>query len=408
MHGGAFLDGKGEPVCNAIIWADSRSKAECSELEEILGKARLSQILLNRIFPGTFAGTIRWMQKNDKTTWGKVRHLLSPKDYLRFRMCGLYNSDSSDSSATLLFDVGKRDWSNEVLKLLNMPLEFLPFIVNSNEHVAETEGIFDETGIPDGIPVIIGGADQGCSLLGNGVLDEGSMLVTIGTGGQLSASSATPRVSPGLSLTTFCHLPENRWYVMGATLSAGLSLRWFKDTFFPGTGFDELASEASKAPLGSEGLIFAPYLAGKRSPDLNPDATGTFHGITLKHAKGHFVRAIMEGVIYDLRENLDMMKTMGLAPEKITGAGGAMNSRLWTQILADIFGCPIMVSSQKEASCIGAALVAGIGVKMFRNYKEAAELLPAPTEQIDPITENVTLYEEKYRKYLSLYEALKK
>ncbi len=233
----------------------------------------------------------------------------------------------------------------------------------------------DDTGIPDGVPVVMGGADQSCAALGNGVLDEGSMLVTIGTGGQILTPVVSPQVSSDLALNTFCHLPESRWYIMGATLSAGMSLRWFRDTFFPSVDFETLTFEASKTPAGAEGLIFLPFLAGRRSPKLDQSASGVFSGIGLKHTRGHFVRAVMEGVVFELRELFDIMTGMGLEPDTVICSGGAARSPLWMQILADVFGRPVAVSTQDEQACFGAALLAGIGTEVYGDYWKAAEFV---------------------------------
>lgn len=394
MHGTVLLDRDGSPVIPAIIWADTRSADDCRECEEIIDEDRLGKITMNRIFPGTQAATLYWLKKHEKETWQKVRRVLTPKDYLRYRMCGLFNTEPSDASGTLLFDVGLREWSKEILDVLGIPVEYMPFVVNSDQHIGETEGMEDSAGIPDGVPVVMGGGDQPCAALGNGVIDEGAMLVTIGTGGQLFAPCRSPKQSPGLALNTFCHLPESRWYIMGATLSAGLSLKWFRDTFCPETAFDRLTGEASSIPPGAEGLTFIPYLAGRRSPELNPSASGGFSGIRLNHTRGHFVRAILEGVAFDLRENLDVMTGMGLVPETVICSGGAAKSTLWMQIVADVFNLPLMVSAQEEQACFGAALVAGIGTGVYGNWQEAAEVVKKPEKTIEPLKENVKRYKE--------------
>jgi len=402
MHGGVLLDRDGDPVAPAIIWADSRSVEECREITGILGEERLKRILMNRIFPGTQAAILLWLRKNEPKLLQRIRRVLLPKDYLRFRMCGLYNTEPSDASSTLLFDIGMREWSEDILKALDIPLDYLPYVVNSDEHIGETAGIEDVTGLPDGIPVIMGGADQPCTALGNGVLDKGTVLVTIGTGGQIHAPVSSPLTSPELSLNTFCHLPESRWYVMGATLSAGLSLRWFRDTFAPGTGFDILTREAEEVLVGAEGLLFTPYLTGKRSPVFEPLASGNFSGIRLTHTRGHFVRAIMEGVLFELKVSLDVMTKMGLTPETITFSGGASKSSLWAQIMADVFNLPIRISDQDEQACFGAALLAGIGTGVYKDYWKAAEMVRKPERTVEQDKENVRRYEDQFERFKTI------
>ena len=405
MHGGALLDWDGEPVCPAIIWPDSRSAGVLDEIADLLGDAIITKTIMNRPFPGTFAATLFWMRKHDPSTWKRIRHILPPKDYIRYRMCGLFNTDPSDASATLLFDQNARDWSTDTAKRLDIPIEWLPYVVTSDEEISETYGIEEEIGIPDGIPVIIGGADQACAAFGNGVMEPGTVLVTIGTGGQVCTPLTTPANTRNLSLNVFCHLPESRWYLMGATLSAGLCLRWFRDTFAPGVPFEDLSNEA--AAVGDTGeLMFLPYLPGKRSPDLNPAAHGLFSGIRLHHSRGHFVRAIMEGVAFDLRECLEEISTVSVKPERIILSGGGSTSKVWTQIMADVLGLDVHVSGRDEQACFGAALLAGIGTGAFRDYQDALGRVPEPSEPVSPDTENTDRYNSRYSSYLYTYRTL--
>ena len=408
MHGTVLLDTNGNLVAPAIIWADSRSSAELNELTELIGEEKLNIIVLNRMFPGTQAATIYWIQKYDRDTWKRTRHILLPKDYIRYRMCGLYNSDPSDASATLLFDVNLREWSNEILNALGIPIEFMPYVVNSNQHIGGTEGIEEATGIPDGVPVILGGADQPVAALGNGILDDGTMFAAIGTGGQIVTPLCVPINSPGLSLNTFCHLPESRWYLMGATLAAGLCLRWFRDNFCPEITFEVLSEEASQTHPGADGLQFFPHLAGRRSPDMNPAASGVFSGIRLMHTRGHFARAIMEGVVLELKELFEIMEETGVNPTRLIASGGFSKSPVWIQIMADIFEMPLHISSAREQACFGAALLAGIGTGLYDSYWKASELVPRPEKTIEPEVETFEMYKEKYEKYKTASKKQKK
>jgi xylulokinase len=396
MHGTVLLDGENKLISPSIIWADKRSADLCVELSEQIGNNHLETILMNRIFPGTQLATIAWIQQHEKELWERTQRILLPKDYIRFRMCGLFHTEPSDASGTLLCDIGKREWSKSIIDTLKIPVEYLPFIVNSDQVIGETGGIEDTTGIPDGIPIIVGGADQPCTALGNGILDEGQMLITIGTGGQIFAPLHQLKSSSELALNTFCHLPESRWYVMGATLSAGLSLRWYRDTFCSGMNFHDLTIEATQIPPGADGLIFIPYLAGRRSPTFKPNATGAFIGVRLNHTRAHFVRAIMEGVVFELKENLEIMKTMELIPSTIVCTGGAVRSALWIQILADILGYPLNLSFQEESACFGAALISGIGTGVYRDYNDAAEQVQKPEKIIEPTKERIQIYTEKF------------
>jgi len=403
MHGGVMLDRDSEPVAPAIIWADSRSAGELGELYEVIGHEQIEKKLMNRLFTGTFAATLFWLRKHDPGTWKRIRHILTPKDYIRYRMCGLFNTEPSDASATLLFDVGLREWADDILGALGIPIEFMPFVVNSNQHISETEGIEELTGLPDGIPLIMGGADQPVAALGNGILDEGTMFIAIGTGGQIVTPIDEPKNTPDLSLNMFCHLPESLWYLMGATLSAGLSLRWFRDTFCPEEIFDGLSKEAAQTSPGADGLMFAPYLAGRRSPVHDPSATGTFAGIRLMHTRGHFVRAVMEGVVFELLELLKTMEKTGVKPSRIIASGGWTNSPVWMQIMADCLGLSLHVSSIREQACFGAALLAGIGTGIYDSYRSAASIVPDPQEIVAPEKNCEDLYRTLFEQYMNLY-----
>ena len=396
MHGAVLLDSSNNPVSPAIIWADSRCAAECEEITEILGQHVLRDTLMNRIFPGTQAAIIHWLRKHELQTWQRVRRILLPKDYLRFRMCGLFHSEPSDASATLLFDQNQRDWSTEVLKKLGIPVEFLPYIVASDQVIAETEGIEECTGIPEGVPLVLGGSDQAAAALGNAVLDEGVMFIAVGTGGQIVTPLRSPRTSPGLCLNTFCHLPESRWYLMGATLAAGLSLRWFRETFALQASFSDLDQEAALISPGCDGLRFDPYIAGKRSPVMDPSAGGCFTGIRLNHTRGHFARAVLEGVAFDLRDSLEVILKMDIRPHTVILSGGGAKSPLWPQILSDVFNLPLTFSASDEQACFGTALLAGVGVGAYSDYWRAAELVPKPSRIVEPESDTVSRYEEIY------------
>ena len=397
MHGTVLLDQYGDPVAPAILWADRRSESAIEEITETIGNDRMEKILLNRPFPGTQAATLVWIKHNNPALWRKTSRVLSPKDYLRFRMCGLYNTEPSDASATLLFDTGLGEWSDEVIDLLGIPNFWLPFVINSDQYVGDTEDIEEESGIPDGIPVVMGGGDQPCAALGNGITDEGSLLVTVGTGGQLFAAlnSATP--SPKLRLNTFCHMPDTRWYILGATLSAGMSLKWFRDTLSKDSDFATLSEEAASTPPGAGGLSFVPYLTGRRSPVLDPSATASFQGMSISHGRGHFVRAVMEGVAFELRDNLEAMKSMGIKINRAVVSGGVLNSPVWIEILANVLGLPLEMSARKEQACFGAALTAGIGTKMFSGWKEAAAFALSENRVIEPVSDLSALYDESYK-----------
>ncbi len=401
MHGTVLLDDYGDPVSPAIIWADRRSESVLDEIEETVGSERKEKMIMNRAFPGTQAATLVWIKHNNIPLWRKTVRVLSPKDYLRFRFCGYYHTEPSDASATLLFDIDLRDWAEKVIDSLGIPSGWLPFVINSDQMVGETEDIEEETGIPDGIPVVMGGGDQPCAALANGVIEPGSLLLTVGTGGQLFAPLKVPAASPDYSLNTFCHLTDSRAYVMGATLAAGMSLSWFRDTLCKGSDFASLSDEAATIAAGSDGLRFTPYLTGRRSPVLDPSASASFSGLAITHERGHFVRAVMEGVAFELRENLEAMRTMGVKVDHAVCSGGVLNSPVWLEILANVLDLPLKLSERQEQASFGAALIAGIGSGIYSGWREAAALADSTTKSIEPEPSTADYYNE-------IYESLKK
>lgn len=402
MHGTVLLDYDGIPVHPAIIWADSRSTDDLTELADLIGYQRTENILMNRFFTGTQAATVYWLMRHDLATWKQVRHILSPKDYIRFRMCGLYSTEPSDVSATLLGDVKKREWSDEILSTLEIPVEFLPYLVNSDQHIAETVGIEEKTGIPDGVPVVLGGADQPCAAMGNGILDPGAVMVTIGTGAQIFAPIEKPEPSPGMNLNMFCHLPNARWYYHGATFVGGFSLAWLRDTFYEGASFETISTDAASAPVGSHGIVFLPEMNGRRMQDPTNKSSEAFRGLRFRNTRAHCARSIMERVVYELMDLLALTQNAGAQTERIIASGGFTASPVWMQILADCFRIPIMVSPVRESACFGAALTAGIGIGTYDSFEDACENVPPVVETIDPIEQNSIIYFELYKQYLSL------
>ena len=370
MHGTVLLDQQGRILHPSVIWPDQRAIRQVDEITQLIGAEQLINITGSSIATGFQAATIRWFQQEQKDIWSRVHQVLIPKDYLRWRMTGEFASEASDGSGTLLLDGQKRGWSSEILKKLDIEADLLPPIQSSH---ALAGGLIpsaaDDFGLPGGIPVFTGAADTASSMLGAGATNPNTLLMTIGTGGQLLLPAINFIVDQGGRMHTFCsalepHSHQAGWYQMSATLSAGQSLRWLRDNVFGLDGadaYDQMTIWAEKVPPGANGLIFLPYLVGERSPLMDSYARGAFLGLTLRHGQAQLVRAVIEGVTFSLYDAYQVLLEAGAQPERIIIAGGGARSQLWQQIVADIFGLPVMRLQVNEQSALGAALLAGAG-----------------------------------------------
>lgn len=419
MHGSVFLDEKGNVIRRAILWNDQRTAKQCDEIvERVGGVKRLLELTLNLALTGFTAPKILWLRENEPENYFKVHKVLLPKDYVRFRLTGEYASDVSDSSGTLLFDVKNRKWSKEMLNLLEIPEEWMPKVYESPEITGTLlPSIAEELGLPSGIPVVGGGGDNASQAVGSGIVKNGILFVSLGTSGVIFAHLDTPEGDPEGRLHTFCHAVPGKWHTMGVMLSAGGSFRWFRDSFgdveielSKWTGRDPyefLTMEAENVPPGSEGLIFLPYLTGERTPHADPLAKGVFAGISLRHKKPYFVRSVLEGVAFGLRDSLELMKNLGIEMKEIRAIAGGARSKLWRQILADVFNTPITTINVTEGAAYGAALLAGVGVGVYKSVEEACDRVVKVMSLEEPNTERAKMYEEMYGLYRELYPLLK-
>ncbi|HET8523842.1 MAG TPA: xylulokinase, partial [Thermomicrobiales bacterium] len=371
MHGTVLLDEHGLPLSPAIIWPDTRSTAEVAQLTALIGPNRLLRIAGSPLATGFQAATIRWLQRHEPERWKRVRHVLLPKDYLRFALTGDFATDPSDASGTLLFDIHARNWSPDILRVLHLDRSILPAVFPSATITGELlPGPATELGLPAGIPVVAGGGDTACAALGACVVDANSMLLTISTGGQVILPSFTPAINLLGNSHTFCSTFEPGqmgapWYHMGATMVAGLALRWLRDNIFAlpkVTGYETMTAAAAAVPPGAGGLIFLPYLAGERTPHMNPHARGVFLGLTASHGRGHLVRAVMEGVAFALYDAYRALNLDGAVANRAILAGGGARSHLWRQIFSDMFGIPITPLDTADQSAFGAAILAASAV----------------------------------------------
>jgi xylulokinase len=331
-----------------------------------------------------------------------------PKDYVRFKLTGARATDVADASGTLLFDVVNRQWSSEMLQASDLRPDILPQVLESPEISGRVskEGA-SASGLREGTPVVAGGGDQAAGAVGMGIVEPGNVSATIGTSGVVFAATSTPVVEPKGRIHTFCHAIPGRWHVMGVTQGAGLSLRWFRDQFCPGASYNDLANEAAAAPAGSDGLLWAPYLMGERTPHLDPNARGALIGLTAQHTRAHVIRAIMEGVAFSLRDTFTIFRELGVPVNSIRLGGGGARSPLWQQIQADIYGMRVDLVAAEEGAAYGAALLAGVGASVWPSVEAACETAVHVAKQVEPIPKNVDRMNARYEEYRKLYPALR-
>lgn len=408
MHGTVLLDKDNSLLRPAIIWADRRSAKQCDAVVRVLAKEGLRDLAGNSLSPGFVAATLLWLKENEAQTFSRIATVFLPKDYIRFRLTDVLATELTDASSSLLLNVKRRTWSGELLRVVGISREQLPPLHESQDIVGElTNSAAEELGIVPGIPVVAGGGDQSMAAIGNGVVDEGAALSTLGTGGQLFTPTTRFTTDPELRIHSFCHAVPGMWHLMGAVLSAGLSLKWFRDGIAKGLRYKEIDAMAAAVAPGSEGLVFLPYLLGERTPHLDPSARACFIGLTKRHTLGHLARSIMEGVAFAMNDGLSLFQTLGVNLGKIIASGGGATSSLWRQIQADVYGQEVFTVNTREAAATGAAIVAGVGVGLYRSIQEACASLIKLKSATPPNPKNTAHYTELYEVYRSLYPVLK-
>jgi xylulokinase len=407
MHGAVLLDASGSVLRPAILWNDQRTGAECDAIRRAVGPERLVAITGNDALTGFTAPKLVWVRDHEPDVWGRVAHVLLPKDYVRLRLTGDYAVDKADGAGTLLFDLAARDWSGEVLDALGIDPAWLPRTWEGPQVTglvsAEAAAL---TGLRPGTPVVAGGGDQAANAVGVGAVVAGRMALSLGTSGVVFATTDQPLFEPAGRVHAFCHAVPGRWHMMSVMLSAAGSLRWYRDAIAPDVAFDDLVGEASDVPPGSAGLFFLPYLSGERSPHPDPLARGGFIGLTLAHDRRHLTRAVLEGVAFGLRDGLDLMTAAGVpVPSQIRASGGGTSSELWRQILADVLDAEIATVNTTEGAAYGAGLLAAVGAGWFPSVEDAAASLVTATPVAAP-GPDAPRYAEAHAVYRELYPAL--
>ena len=404
MHGSVFLDSSDEVIRPALLWNDQRTYRQCDEITRVVGEERLISIAGNPALTGFQAPKIVWLRDEELDNFGRVARVLLPKDYVRLQLTGEYATDASDAAGTLLLDVRDRDWSGEILDALEIPRAWMPEVYEGPENTgALLKDVAEELGLRPGIPVAAGGGDNAAAAVGTGIVDSGLVNSSVGTSGVLFAHAGEFNPDPSGRLHAFCHAVPGAYHLMGVTLSAGGSLSWWRETL--GGDYDDLVEAASDVPPGSEGLVFLPYLAGERTPHLDPKARGAFFGLTARHGVAHMTRAVMEGVIFSLRDSLEIMRELGVPVEDVRATGGGARSALWRQLQADIYDIPIRRTVADEGPAYGAALLAGVASGTYADVEEATSVVKLREEITEPDRERAKVYEEHYKVYRSLYPA---
>ena len=408
MHGMVLTDAKGQPVRPAVIWLDQRAGRQLEEIGAALSEEDMGNVFCNRVSSGFAFPSLLWVREQEPEIFARAAHFLSPKDYIRYKMTGEIGAEVVDASSTTLFATGERDWAWEVIDRFHLPPQLFPKVHESADIAGTVTAQCEaQTGLPAGIPVIYGSGDQPAQSIGNGVIGPGRIISNIGTGGQISAFSSRPAYDKKLRTNTFCHAIRNAWTIFGATLCSGMSLSWAKNKVFRVGSYEEINAAVAAVSPGVDGLIYLPYLSGERTPHMNPDARGVFFGMTLGQEQGHFLRAVMEGVTYSLRDCLGILQELGVDAPEIIASGGATASPQWMQMQADILGKPVRVSRVKEQACLGSCLLAAVGTGVLPSLEEACGRFALMDERVYlPDAANADVYREGYDTYRRLYERL--
>lgn len=418
MHGLVLLDANNNVLRKSIIWCDQRTHAECDEITKKVGAKRLIEITANPALTGFTASKILWVRNNEPDVYSKINKILLPKDYIRFMLTGDYATEVSDASGMQLLDIKNRCWSDEILEKLEIKKEWLGKMYESCENTGHVnEAAAHVTGLAAGTIVAGGAGDQAAGAVGNGIVKEGVISSTIGTSGVVFAHMDNIEIDMKGRVHTFCHAVPGAWHIMGVTQAAGLSLKWFRDNFCIEEmrtadlmGIDPyilMDKEAAEIPPGAEGVLYLPYLMGERTPHLNPDARGVFFGLSAAHNKAHMIRAVLEGVVYSLRDCIEIIRGMGIKASQIRASGGGSKSPLWRQMQADMFKTDICTVNSSEGPALGAAILAGVASGIYEGVVLACEKIINVKDTQSPEDKAANEYDRRYKIYTKIYEHLK-
>jgi xylulokinase len=408
MHGLVMLDEAGQVIRPALIWCDQRSQAQVDWVNQTLGREAVLRYTANPVLTGFTLPKLLWVRDNEPHHFARLKKMLLPKDYVRYKLTGEYATEVSDASGTSLFDVVHRCWAYEMAERLGLDRSILPAVYESSDVTGTvTPQAAEATGLKAGTPVVGGGGDQASSAVGNGIVEPGIVSCTLGTSGVVFAHMDQPAYDPEGRVHTFCHAVRGAWHVMGVTQGAGLSLQWFRNQLAPGTDYDTLTAEAATAPPGAHGLFWLPYLMGERTPHLDASARGGWIGLTAKHTRADLIRALLEGVSYSQKDCLDLIEQLGVRVSSVRLSGGGARSAFWRQLLADVFGRRVVVLETQEGSAYGAALLALVGTGVYSSVPEVCRVAIREVESLDPRPAETEFYVRGHAVYRALYPALK-
>src|SRR6266852_784849 len=407
MHGAVLLDEDDQVLRPALIWCDQRTQAQCDWLNSRIGEQRIIELTCNPALTNFTLTKLLWVRDNEPEIWRRFRRVLLPKDYVRFRLTEEHAMDVADASGTLMLDVAHRRWSDEMMSAAGLPMSCLPKLYESPEVCARiSEAGANHTGLKLGTPVVAGAGDQAGGAVGMGIVRAGTVSATIRTSGVVFAATDTPAMDAKGRVHTFCHAVPGRWHVMGVTQAAGLSFRWLRDLLRNDSAepsFDKLTREAAAVPAGSDGVLWAPYLMGERTPHLDPNARGTLAGLAASHTRGHVVRAVLEGVAFSLKDTFSLFAEMQVPVCKVRLGGGGARSDLWRQIQADVYEHEVEVLTAEEGAAYGAALLAGVGAKFWGSVEEACDAVVNVQTRVSPEPRSATAIKKQYENYRQLY-----
>jgi xylulokinase len=411
MHGAVLLDERREVIRPAIIWCDQRSDDQCEWLNRAVGRSRLLELTCNPALPNFTLTKLLWVRQHEPRTWDRVRHVLLPKDYVRFCLSGEFAIDMADASGTLMLDVAHRRWSQEVLDAAGITVSALPQLFESPEICARvSREAADATGLLEGTPIVAGAGDQAAGAVGVGITRPGAVSATIGTSGVVFAATDRPALDPKGRLHTFCHAIPNRWHVMGVTQAAGLSLRWLRDQWSADgkpLSYDQLTAEAGRVPPGADRLLWAPYLMGERTPHLDSTIRGALIGLSAAHTRGHVARSVLEGVAFSLRDSFTIFDELEVPVNTIRLGGGGARSALWREIQAAVYGRQVETVAVEEGAAYGAALLAGVGAGVWPSVDEACDRVVRTASVTTPDQQTIELMHGRYAAYRRVYPAIK-
>lgn len=418
MHGLVMLDCRGEVLRPSIIWCDQRTSKECEEINMRVGKERLIEITANPALTGFTASKILWVRNHEPEVYEKCAHILLPKDYIRYKLTGEYATEVSDASGMQLMDIPNRCWSQEVLEKLDINPNLLGKMYESYEVTGTIHAqAADQTGARTGTIVVGGAGDNFAAAVGTGVVAEGNAFTTLGTSGVVFAHAEKVSIDKGGRIHTFCSAVPGKWCVMSCTQAAGLSLRWARDNFCSEEvaeaaekqvdPYEIMSAEAAKIPVGSDKLLFMPYLMGERSPHLDPNARGVFFGLSAMHTRAHMIRAVLEGVAFSQLDCVNVFRDMGIEINDMLACGGGARSPLWRQMLADLYGCEVSTLHADEGPALGVAILAGVGAGIYESVESACERIVKKNPPQRPNGDVMNQYTKYYEMYHSLYPSMK-